>query len=73
MEIQVNIDHAILWEFKQRNNAMARVKKKIWSVYGEGVINDKAVRNLFVKFRSGEFNDNILKAILEQNPRNQQE
>lgn len=48
----------------------------------EGLISDRTVKNCFVKFRSGDttlkdelsaghpsdFNDNLLKAILEQNP-----
>lgn len=52
-------------------------------MYGEGMITDRAVRNWFLKFRSGDvtlkdeprgsrpsdFDDDILKSILEQNPR----
>ncbi|XP_043510305.1 histone-lysine N-methyltransferase SETMAR-like isoform X1 [Frieseomelitta varia] len=53
------------------------------SVYGEGLISDRAVKNWFAKFRSGDtilkdepragrpsdLDDNLLKAILEQNLR----
>ncbi|XP_043485383.1 histone-lysine N-methyltransferase SETMAR-like [Polistes fuscatus] len=72
----------MLWEFKQGNSAKT-TDEKICRVYGEGLITDRAVRNWFVKFRSGDmtlkdkpksgrpsnFNDNLLKAVLEQNPR----
>lgn len=83
MESQkVHIRHLMLWEFKQDNSAKARAEK-ICRVYGKGLITDRAVRNWFVKFRSGDFtlkveprlvrpfdfDNNLLKAVVEQNPR----
>ena len=52
-------------------------------MYGEGVKSDQAVRNWFVKFRSGDmtlkdeprmgrpsdFDDDVLNSLLEENPR----
>ena len=72
----------MLWEFKQGNSATATAQK-LCSVYGEGVISDRAVRNWFVKFRSGDmtlkdeprmgrpsdFDDDVLNSLLEENPR----
>ncbi|GFQ77765.1 hypothetical protein TNCT_620141 [Trichonephila clavata] len=40
-------------ELKQGNSAKA-IAEKISRVYGEGLITDRAVRNWFVKFRSGD-------------------
>ncbi|XP_043499976.1 histone-lysine N-methyltransferase SETMAR-like [Polistes fuscatus] len=83
MESQkVQIRNVILREFKKGNSANATAEK-ICRVYGEGLITDRAVRNCFVKFRSGDvilkyepraghpsnFDDNLLKAVLEQNLR----
>ncbi|OAD62648.1 Histone-lysine N-methyltransferase SETMAR [Eufriesea mexicana] len=83
MESQkVHIRHVMLWKFKQANSAKATTEK-ICSVYGERLITYRAIRNWFVKFHSGDtiskdelragcpsdFDDNLLKAILEQNPR----
>ncbi|XP_014609810.1 PREDICTED: histone-lysine N-methyltransferase SETMAR-like [Polistes canadensis] len=79
---KVHIRHVMLWEFKQGNSAKATAEK-ICTVYGEGLITDRAVRNWFVKFRFGDtslkdepragrpsdFDDNLLKTILDQNPR----
>ena len=79
---KVLIRHVMLWEFKQGNSAQVTFDK-ICSVYGEGRKTDRAVRNWFAKFRSGntilndelrvgrpsEFDDNFLKAVLEQSPR----
>ena len=70
------------WDFKQDNNAKTTFDK-MCSVFGEGPISDLTVRKWFVKFRSGnmtlngelgvghpsEFDDNFLKATMEQNPR----
>ncbi|XP_043494577.1 histone-lysine N-methyltransferase SETMAR-like [Polistes fuscatus] len=72
----------MLWEFKQGNSSKATAEN-ICRVYGEGLITDWTVRNLFVEFHSGDmtlkdepreerpsdFDDNLLKTILEQNPR----
>lgn len=72
----------MLWEFKQGYSSKATAEK-ICRVYGEGLITDRVVRNWFAKFRSGDitwkdalragrpsdFNDDLLKARLEQNPR----
>ncbi|XP_054005260.1 histone-lysine N-methyltransferase SETMAR-like [Hylaeus anthracinus] len=79
---KAHIRHVMLCEFKQGNSAKATADK-ICSVYGEGLITDRAVRNWFIKFRSRDttlkdkpragrpfdFDDNLLKAILMQNPR----
>lgn len=43
----VYILHVLLWKFKQCNSAKAAAKK-ICSVYGEILIIDSAVRNVFV-------------------------
>ncbi|GFR20426.1 histone-lysine N-methyltransferase SETMAR [Trichonephila clavata] len=78
---EVHIRHAMFWEFKQDNGAKA-TSEKICRVHGEGLITDRAVRKWFVKFCSGDmtlidkpragcafdFDDNLLKAVLEQNP-----
>lgn len=54
MESQnVHIRHVMLWQFKQGNSAKA-TREKICSVYGEKLIINRAVRNVFVKFRSGD-------------------
>ena len=79
---KVHIRHVMQWEFKQGNSAEGTFDK-ICSVFGEGRITDLTVRKWFAKFRSGnmtlngelsvgcpsEFDENFLKAILEQNPR----
>ncbi|KAL0274338.1 UNVERIFIED_CONTAM: hypothetical protein PYX00_006789 [Menopon gallinae] len=79
---KIHFRHVMLWEFKQGNSATATAQK-LCSVYGEGAITDRAVRNWFVKFRSGDttlkdepragrpsdFDDNIVKSVLEENPR----
>ncbi|KAG5333135.1 SETMR methyltransferase, partial [Acromyrmex heyeri] len=59
---KVHIRHVMLWEFKQGNSAKGTAEK-ICSVYGEGLISDRAVRNWFAKFRSG---DTTLKDIATQ-------
>jgi len=41
----------MLWEFKQGIKA-TETAEKICSVYGEGTITDREVRNWFVKYRS---------------------
>lgn len=80
--LKMHLRHIMLYEFKRGNNAMATAKK-ICSVYGQGVITDRQVRNWFVKFRSGEtslkdeprpgrssgFDDEALKSLVESNPR----
>ena len=50
-ELKVHIRHVMLLEFKNNQNARETIKK-IWSVYGQGVINDHQVWNSFLKFRS---------------------
>ena len=79
---KVHIRHVMQWEFKQ-GNTVKETFDKIHSVFGEGRITDLTVRKWFVKFRSGNmtlngqlglrrpsvFDDNFLKAILEQNSR----
>ncbi|KAF3426636.1 hypothetical protein E2986_10916 [Frieseomelitta varia] len=67
---KLHIRRVMLWEFKQGNNTKATAEK-ICSVYGEGLISDRAVRNWFAKFQSGDTtlkgerpsdsDDNILK------------
>ena len=79
---KMHFRHVMLWEFKQGSSSRVTAQK-LCSVCGEGVITDRAVRNWFIKFRSGDTNlkdeprtgrpsfvdDDILKAILEENPR----
>ena len=79
--LKVHISHVMLWEFKQGNNA-TETAEEICSVYGKDIITDRAVRNWFVKFcsgdtslkdeprpgRSSDFDDDALKALLEYNP-----
>ncbi|KAG5348093.1 SETMR methyltransferase, partial [Acromyrmex charruanus] len=79
---KVHIRHVMLWEFKQGNSAKGTAEK-ICSVYGEDLISDRTVRHWFAKFRSGDttlkdgpragrpsdLDDNLLKAMLEQNSR----
>ena len=50
--LKVHIRHVMLWQLKQGNND-TETAEEICSVYGEGTITDRAVRNWFVKFRSG--------------------
>ncbi|XP_067126777.1 histone-lysine N-methyltransferase SETMAR-like [Centruroides vittatus] len=80
--LKVHVRHIMLWEFKLGNNA-TETTKKICNVYGSGVISDRAVRKWFTKFRSGDFSlkdeerpgrssdfdDDVLKVLIEQNPR----
>ena len=51
--LKVHIRQVILWEFKQGNNAKGTAEI-ICSVYGESTITDRALRNWFVEFRSGD-------------------
>jgi len=50
---KVHIRHVMLWEFKQDNSAKATAEK-ICSVYGKDLISNRAIRNWFAKFRSGD-------------------
>ena len=43
----------MLWELKNNKNTR-EIAKKICSVYGDGVITDCQVWNLFSRFRSGD-------------------
>lgn len=79
---KVHLRHVMLWEFNQGKSARATAEK-ICSVYGEGRITDRAVRNWFTKFRMGDttlrdeprtgrasdFDDHLLEGILEENPK----
>lgn len=76
------IHYVMLWEFKQSNSTKSTAEK-ISSIRSEGIITDRAARNWFVKFDSGdstvkdklrvgcsyEFDNNLLNTILEQNLR----
>lgn len=42
--IKVHIRHFTFWEFKQSNNFKA-IDEKIFNVYAEGIITNRAVRN----------------------------
>ena len=43
-ELKWHIRRVMLWEFKNNKNAI-KAAKKICSVYGQGVITDRQVRN----------------------------
>lgn len=72
---------AALYEFKQDNNNKSSAGTIFW-VYGEGLITDRPVRNWFFNFLYGDtilkynrmlkhhfkYDDNLLEALLEQNP-----
>lgn len=76
----MHIRHVTLWELKQGNSAKVAFEK---TGNGEELMSDRAVSNWFVKFRSRDatlkhqptpgrlshFEDNLLKAILQYNPR----
>lgn len=78
---KMHIRHVMHWKFKQGHSAKA-IAKKLCSVYVEGLMTVRAVRNWFVKFlledttlqkelrtrRPSDFDDNLLKLILKQNP-----
>ena len=80
--LKVHIRHVMLWQFKQ-GNSDTETAEKIGSVYGEGTIIDRAVRNWFVKFcsggtslkdeprpgRSSDFDANAFKSLVECNAR----
>lgn len=81
MESQkVYIRHVMLWNFKQENSAFETAKK--CTMCTTGVIIDQALRNKFARFNFGDkilkdepmterprnFNGDILKAILNENP-----
>ena len=71
----------MLYEFKKGNSA-AEAAKNIHSVYEKECVNEKTCCRWFAKFRTGdftledegrterlvEFNDELLKAALEENP-----
>ena len=69
----------MLWEFKQGNTVLLATAQELCSVYSEGVSSDRAIRNWFVKIRSGDmalkdelrmgrpsdFDDDVLKSVLK--------
>ena len=71
-----------LWEFKNNKNSI-EIAKKIFSVYGQGVMIDCQVRTWFSKFHSGDtltrdepqpgrsldFDGDALRGLVECNPR----
>ncbi|XP_029053578.2 histone-lysine N-methyltransferase SETMAR-like [Osmia bicornis bicornis] len=77
-----HIRHIMLWEFQNGSNA-ANTAKKICDDIGEGVVSERTLRNWFAKFRSGDtsfqdepkpgrstdVDDNVLKVLVKQNPR----
>lgn len=73
----MRIRYLMFCEFKQDNCTNSG---KLYSVYAKGLITDRAVRNCFLRFSSGDttlkdesrverLSEYLLKAILEQKPR----